>query len=303
MPAPPDVLEAAGLRPPWRLSVLKDIPGENASWLADGPGGERLVLRRYHPLATEPDLAYEHAVLRHLDRAGWTVPAPAGELIRAGGLWYCLTRYVPGAAVAPESAAQRTRRGRDLARLHAALHGLGGQLGQRPGWRAQHQGVTVHTELDWDACLAGLTAVSPRLGHWAAAAAARATSDLAAIGAAELPAEIVHGDFAEWNVHYTRRPALAGVIDFELTHLDSRPYELAIARTYRAPEAVAGYQAETAALGWPLTALEQAAIGPVYRAFRVDMAAWAMHCGLVTGTYDLAMIERQLARSGAAPPR
>lgn len=304
-PPPPEVLAAAGLGPPWRLTALKDIPGENASWLAAAPGGERVVLRRYNSLATEPDLAYEHAVLRHLDRAGWTVPVPAGELICAGGLWYCRTVYVPGAAVAAESAAQRTRRGADLARLHAALRGLGGQLGQRPGWRAQHQGVTVHEALDWDACLAGLTAVSPRLGHWAAAAATSVTAELAAIGAAELPVEVVHGDFAEWNVHYTRyrgSPALAGVIDFGLAHLDSRPYELAIARTYRAPEALAGYLAGASAGGWPFTDLEHAALGPVYRAFRVDMAAWTMRGGLVTGRHDLAMIERQLARSGVSLP-
>lgn len=35
----------------------------------------------------------------------------------------------------------------------------------------------------------------------------------------------MHGDFAEWNVHYDG-DRLAGVLDFELTHLDSRPYEL-----------------------------------------------------------------------------
>jgi hypothetical protein len=40
-----------------------------------------------------------------------------------------------------------------------------------------------------------------------------------------------------WNVHY-RRGRLAGVIDFGLAHLDSRPWELAVARTYRAPEAI-----------------------------------------------------------------
>ena len=39
---------------------------------------------------------------------------------------------------------------------------------------------------------------------------------LADIGAAELPLTVVHGDFAEWNVHY-ERGRLAGVIDFGLT--------------------------------------------------------------------------------------
>jgi phosphotransferase family enzyme len=45
----------------------------------------------------------------------------------------------------------------------------------------------------------------------------------AAIGAAELPVTVIHGDFAEQNVHY-RHGRLAGVIDFGLTRQDSRPY-------------------------------------------------------------------------------
>jgi Phosphotransferase enzyme family len=111
----------------------------------------------------------------------------------------------------------------------------------------------------------------------------------------------VHGDFAEWNVHY-ERGELSGVIDFGLTHLDSRPYELAIARAYRAPELVDGYRAGLAAGGWPLSDLEEAALTPVYQAFRVDMAAWLMGDGRRTGRYDLTAIERQLSRTGTSPP-
>ena len=48
--------------------------------------------------------------------------------------------------------------------------------------------------------------------------------------------------------------------------------------------------------------LEEAAIGPVNRAFRVDMAGWQAEHGRRTGSYDLAMIERQLSRTGTAPP-
>ncbi len=72
--------------------------------------------------------------------------------------------------------------------------------------------------------------------------------------------------------------------------MDTRPYELAIARAYRAPEMADAYRAELAACGWPLSELEEAAMGPVYRAFRVGMAAAEMDDGLVTGNYDLAMI-------------
>jgi homoserine kinase type II len=200
-----------------------------------------------------------------------------------------------------KSSGQRRRRGRDLARLHIALRGLGERIGQRPGWQPQHAGVTVHTEIDWAACVRGLTEASPRLGSWAAAAAAQASDVLAAIGASELPVTVVHGDFAEWNVHYAE-DHLAGIIDFGLTHLDSRPYELAIARTYRSPETTDAYRAELAAGGWPFSELEDAAIEPINRAFRVDMAAWQMDHGRRTGDFDLAMIERQLSRTGTAPP-
>lgn len=295
---PSGVLDRLGLRG-HRITVLRDVPGQNANWLVEGSPRGRVVLRRYHARATPADLFYEHAVLRHLARAGWVVPEPVGELVRHEGLWYCPTRFVPGEPAGQESAGQRRRRGRDLARLHIAMRGLGERMGQRPGWRAQHGGVTVHTSIDWTACLRGLAEASPRLGSWAAAAEVQTRDALAAIGAGGLPVTVVHGDFAEWNVHY-EHGRLAGVIDFGLTHLDSRPYELAIARTYRSPETIDAYRAELARGGWPLSELEEAAIEPVNRAFRVDMAAWQMDYGRRTGDYDLAMIERQLSRTGTS---
>ena len=113
---PPRVLELAGADAA-DLVVLKDIPEQNASWLIGAPGQARLVLRRYHHGATAADLAYEHAVLRHLADAGWAVPVPVSGLVEDAGVWYCLTCRVPGRAAARESPAQRARRGRDLARL------------------------------------------------------------------------------------------------------------------------------------------------------------------------------------------
>ena len=112
---------------------------------------------------------------------------------------------------------------------------------------------------------------------------------------------VVHGDFAEWNVHY-EGDRLAGVIDFGLTHVDSRPYELAIARTYRSPQTVDAYRDELTRYDWPLSDVEESAIEPIHRTFRVDMAAWQMDLGRRTGKFDLTMIESQLARTGCAPP-
>ncbi len=118
----------------------------------------RLSRRRDHGRAVTTSMT----VLRYLAQAGWVVPDPVGELVRCEDRWYCLTRYVPGQAVTEEDAGQQRRRGRDLARLHLALRGLAERLGQRAGWRAQHQGVTLQTDLDWTACVRGAGAKSVR---------------------------------------------------------------------------------------------------------------------------------------------
>lgn len=293
------VLDVLGVRP-GTVTVLKDVPPGNGSWLVEMPGGQRAVLRRYYLGASAEDLEYEHAVLGYLAGAGWAVPYPVGGPVCQDGLWYCLTRYVPGRPVAGESPAQRRRRGRDLARLHMALRDLSERIGQRPGWRPQHSAITAQSGTDWQAGLRGLMAVSPRLGSWAQAAAGQTRGALACIGAGDLPVTVIHGDFAEWNVHY-RHGRLAGVIDFGLTHVDSRPFELAVARTCRAPEAIDAYRGELARSGWPLSTLEEAAITPLYQAFRLDMAACELDHGLKTGDYDLAEIERQLSRTGTPP--
>lgn len=297
---PVHALQLLGVRPA-RVRALTDIPRGNGNWLVEAADGELLVLRRYQPETRPEDLAYEHAVLRHVAEAGWMVPTPLTAPVRWQDSWYCLTRHVPGRGTRAEDAWQRARRGRDLARLHLALRGAADRIGQRPGWRPQHSAVTIQAPDRWEADVAGLASASPRLGDWAQAAAVETRASLAALGAGELPVIVVHGDFASWNVHYDGA-ALAGVIDFALTHVDSRPYELAIARGYRAPEMVAAYRAELDDRGWPLSELEEAAIEPVYRAFRMGMAAAEMHDGDVTGRYDLAMIERQLARTGTPAP-
>ncbi|MGH9125055.1 MAG: phosphotransferase enzyme family protein [Acidimicrobiales bacterium] len=283
------------------VRTLKDEVAANSSWLVETTGGGRVVLRRYHEGATPEDLDYEHQVLRHLTAAGWWVPIPESDLISHRGRLFCLNRWVPGGPLAPETPDQRQRRGRDLARLHRDLRDLGGRLGQRRGWQAQHAGPTVHTGLDPVACVEAFAVADPARAEWAAVAIAHVERLLQEAGAGGLPTSVVHGDFAEWNVHY-EGGRLAGVIDFGLTHLDSRPYELAIARTYRAPEAASSYLEEAARLRMPFTELELACLEPIYRAFRVDMTLWELEEGRRRGTYDIGMIERQLSRTGAPRP-
>jgi Ser/Thr protein kinase RdoA (MazF antagonist) len=256
------------------------------------------VLRRYDQQATRADVAYEHTVLWHAAAAGWVVPVPLTDVVEVDGRLYCATQFVPGAPIANPDGAMREERGRTLARLELDLRPLAEDVGQRPGWRPLHEDVTVHVAIDWRRAVSEFRAVDGRLADWTERAGEATRSPLSTVGAEGLPVTVVHGDFAEWNVHYDERGRLAGVIDFGLAHLDSRPFELAIARAYRAPETVWGFREEPASLGWPLTELEEAAMEPMQRAFRVDMAVWAIDHGFRTGTFDLAWIERQLERTG-----
>lgn len=283
-----------------RCKPLKVVEEGNSSWRVETEDGDILALRRYHRGATVEAVLYEHAVLDHVAAAGWVVPHPVTDLTDIDGVLYCATAFVPGSPKENESEEDQAQRGRDLARLHACLRHL--DIGQRPGWRCQHAAVTVHSDIDWERCVAALRGVDGSLADWAQAAAEATRAELAGLRADDLPVLVVHGDFASWNVHYSGTGRLAGVIDFGLTHLDSRPYELAIGRGYRAPAMVGAYRSELANLGWSLTPLEEAAIEPLQRAFRVDMAAWAMDAGARAASFDLATIRSQLQRTAAAPP-
>ena len=297
------VVEALGIRARRVRRVAGGHGGDgNANWHVWPVAARRCVLRQYHARATVDELDYEHAVTRRLAAAGWTVPEPLGAPLQWQGRWFCLTEFVPGRARRQESPPEGRQRGADLARLQLVLRPLADSLGQRPRWRAQHEGTTVHTDIDWDTGLAALADEAPRLAAWAADAAESTAAELTRIGASALPVTLVHGDFAEWNVHYDRS-RLAGVLDFGLSHLDSRPYELAIARTYRTPEVWHGYREELAHQGWPLSELEEASIEPIHHAFRIDMVAWQLDEGRRTGHFDTDMIARQLERTGFCASR
>ena len=294
-----EVLTTLGLWPA-DVEVMQEGAYGNCCWLVRAPQREPVVLRRYHDAATPEDLSYEHAVMSYLASEGWVVPEAVGELVWFDRWWWVPTRFIPGNVIRGETTEQRVRRGRDLARLHLSLRGMP-DLGQRPGWRAQHTATTVHADIDWNSALTTFAASHPELAEWAAVAAVAARQELQALGAAELPTLVVHGDFHELNVHYDER-GLAGVLDFGLTHVDSRPYELAIARTHRTPEVIGGFREESARCGWPLTELEESCIEPIRSAFRVDMVAWAFVHGERVGSYDLRSIESQLSKTSTPRP-
>jgi Ser/Thr protein kinase RdoA (MazF antagonist) len=270
----------------------------NGNWFAWN-GDHRHVLRRYHVLRTAEDLAYESAVLRHLTARGWSVPAPVAGPVRYDGRLWAATRHVPGAPHRNETAAQIDERGTLLAKLHADLADL--DLGQRQGFFQGSDLDGMGTFQDWDPGLQALRELRPDLADWAAFAMAEAKKSVAENNLLELPQTIVHGDFATWNLHFTDG-RLSGVIDFDLTHQDSRSWEFMIARVYRAPELIDGYQRAAKELGNSLTEAELAAIPLMHGVFRVNMVMAELWSGPRTGSFDLPMIERQLGLTGSRRP-
>jgi homoserine kinase type II len=276
----------------------------NGNWLGWTPAGECLVLRRYHVLRTEADLTYETAVLRHLTGKGWTVPTQVAGPVWYGDRWWAATRFVPGKPHASETPEQTEERGSILARLHADL----GELDlldldqeQRPGFFQACDLAAMGAFQDWDHGVVALRTERPDLADWAEVAMAEAKQLVAKSNLSTLPQSIVHGDFAEWNLHFTDN-RLSGVIDFDLAHTDSRSWEFVIARVHRSPGLLTGYQRTATELGIPLTDEELAAIAPLQRVFRVNMVMAALWSGPRTGRFDVAEIEHQLGRTGTLKP-
>jgi homoserine kinase type II len=269
----------------------------NGNWHVWTGDGHRLVLRRYHTLRTEQDLSYESQVLRHLAARGWSVPAPAAGPLAHGGRLWAATRYVAGRPRQTETPAHREQRGSILARLHGDLRDL--ELGQRPWFYRGCELDLMGAFQEWDAGVLALQAERADLAEWATAAMANAKQEVADRGLSTLPGVIVHGDFAGWNLHFSGS-RLTGVIDFDLTHQDSRAWEFVLARMHRTPELIEGYERTAAELGFPLSAAEKEAVEPLERVFRVNMVMAELWGATRTGRFDFEMIERRLSRTGTA---
>ncbi|TCC50904.1 hypothetical protein E0H75_12165 [Kribbella capetownensis] len=292
MPSPTASLTAALGLDVTRLEPTRpgddDSPG-NGNWHLWTRDGDHHILRRYHVLRTEEDLAYETKVLEHLTERGWCVPTKLAGPIRYDGRLWAVTRFVPGSPHEEETADQRAERGAALARLHEDLRDL--ELGHRPGFYEACDLDAMAAFQGWDSGVEGLRELRPDLADRSVRAMGGAKKLISEHGLRELPQTIVHGDFASWNLHFDADPRLAGVIDFDLCHPDIRAWEFVIARVHRAPELLAGYQHATRT---PLAADELAAIKPLQVVFRVLMVMAELWKGRQSGQFDEAMIERQL---------
>jgi Ser/Thr protein kinase RdoA (MazF antagonist) len=156
---------------------------------------------------SDADLAWETGLLRHLDRAGLTVPVPIpttdGRLF-AGGL--VVMSYLEGGP--PETRADWRRVAGTLREVHRLTRGWP----QRPGWRSSTD--LLHAETGTRIDLAAMPPDSvPRCrAAWARLAGRRTC--------------VVHGDLNPGNVRMTAdRVAL---IDWDESHVDVPDLDLVL---------------------------------------------------------------------------
>lgn len=267
----------------------------NQQWHVWTESDDRYVLRLHAAGRTSEAIDYEARVVGAAAAAGWPVPVALGAPLPLGDRYVSVLTWLRGRARRSESAGHQLRRGALLARLHADLRHLGGELGQRPTWYALHDLGAMRKELGWEHGLRLLDAIRPDLVRPLRDALGVVERNLTASRIDALPTTVVHGDFTRWNLLFVA-DRLTGVIDFDLTHLDSRTADLAMARAAYNPAVLDGYRAEARRLGWPLTSDEEAAVRLLDAAMRLGIVAWELYDLRVAGVMDVDLVARQVQR-------
>jgi Ser/Thr protein kinase RdoA (MazF antagonist) len=156
---------------------------------------------------SDADLAWETGLLRHLDRAGLTVPVP---IATTDGRWFAdglvVMTYVEGSP--PETEADWRRVADTLRRLHRLTQGWP----QRPGWRSSTDLLQAETGTKVD-----LGAMPPEGVARCRAAWARLVGR---------PTCVVHGDPNPGNIRIT--PERVALIDWDESHVDVADLDLVL---------------------------------------------------------------------------
>jgi Ser/Thr protein kinase RdoA (MazF antagonist) len=211
------------------LVVLAALPGprEGRAWLVEWRH-EQGLLRQTLLAAdvgtverTSDDVAWLHGFLGSLAPTGFPAPRPLPAFgdrswtIQAGSLWQLVT-YLPGQVVGWSPAPSMADIGILMGRYHVAVSELG-PAAQRPAALPLIDVPAVLLSGRVEA--AGVSEdEATRMRNLAAELAA----DLAEAGLAGPGPVVIHGDFTCHNVVAAGAPpAAAGVIDFELAHVDS----------------------------------------------------------------------------------
>lgn len=251
-----DAVERAALEAVWARYALgspRDFKPLGAGWrgnsfvVAFAPG-RQAVLKRYKSTMTQEAIAYEHAILLHLE----AIDFPAARLIRnaEGGtdtIWndrhYAVFAWVAGFRYTDFFVTEATRR-RHIASAGAALAGyhrsVDGMLpegrkrdGYRPDGRARWESLEHHVAV----LQTGAAQLAARQSlHRDERAFLRqlprrrdelaALEDEMAVAHAALHKLPIHGDFSPSNALFTR-DGRAIMLDFECARLDLRAYDVA----------------------------------------------------------------------------
>jgi Ser/Thr protein kinase RdoA (MazF antagonist) len=172
---------------------------------------------------TEPavDVAWLHGFLSELAPTGFPAPRPLPAFggrswtIRAGSLWQLVT-FLPGEVVGWSPAPSMAEIGALLGRYHTAVSALE-PAAQRPAALPLIEVPAILRSGSVEAAGVGAD-VAARLRDLAAELAA----ELASAGDAAAGRLVIHGDFTCHNVLAVGSPRVAaGVIDFELAHVES----------------------------------------------------------------------------------
>jgi Ser/Thr protein kinase RdoA (MazF antagonist) len=179
---------------------------------------------------SDADLAWEAALLQHLDHEGMPVPVPIpttdGRLF-ANGLM--MITYVEG--VSPETEADWRRVGETLRELHRLTQGWP----QRPGWRSSTDLLSTDTGTRID-----LTAMPPEAVARCRAAWARLK---------DRQTSVVHGDPNPRNIRMTATSV--ALIDWDEAHVDVSDLDLgALPRSANGLDAAAQDMAAQASAAW-----------------------------------------------------
>ncbi len=303
-----DVLSTWGLAD----AAIHDIRSGrvNTHWRVE-TGAERYALRRYAGHRRIESIAFEHALLWHVEQKGWPVamalPSRSGSMVvERDGNHFSLFPFLEGRRAPYDSLRHVQRKGAALAVLHADMADWDGPI--------RRDGVGRVMELDILAQSAGAESFTALLDRYAAVDAAGAAAwrtaraanlrTLVDLDFYPLPLVPVHGDFHTDNMLW-RGQELTGLLDFDWAHVDARVADIARSiwldcaegPAYEAlsPQAVARFIHGYTTLA-TLTAAEQALILPLVEAGLYWHAAYRLAEWTAGREEALRGVQRTLTR-------
>ena len=223
------VLSAYGVEP----EDIRDIrTGRiNKHWRVVA-GGRAYALRRYNAAATPRSIAYEHAMLAHLDARGWPVAAAivsrqGDRIVERDERLFSLFPFLEGRPSPYNNVRYLRIKGRLLARLHTEM-ALAPIEGQRPGfgrvWELDRPDAPRFPS--FNDLLRAFGAEHRREAAVMRAHRYACLRELSRLGYGELSDTFVHCDYHHDNLLFSRGE-LSGLLDFDLLHRDARVVDIA----------------------------------------------------------------------------